>query len=253
MKSRVWKALVGLLLVASGGAGAAPILRGFYPLDGNGVDPTGFGPTLTQPGGAVSYVAGLASQAASFDGTGASWLRAAINASGNVNPTFTWGCWVKLNDPAGWNIFLSNDDGGWDRFTQANGGYWAVSYGGVQQSPFATSTDWTFLAHTFDGTTQSLYVDSLGVYTQTDPGNQPMQSFIDIGRNANGAFPLNGLMDGVFFFDDTLTQAQIDIIRAGGPGGSGVLLVAGVIPEPATLSLLALGGLGLLRRRRRHH
>jgi len=227
-------------------------LSGFYPLDGNGVDPTGTGPTLLEPGAAVSYVAGLDGQAASFDGSGGTYLRAAINASGDVNPTFSWGGWIKLNSPAAWNIFLSNDNGGWDRFTQANNSRWSVSFGGVKNSPHATSTNWTFIAHTFDGTDQRLYVDNLSVYTQPDPA-QASQTFIDIGRNANGAYPLNGLMDGMFFFDDTLTPTEVDTIRNGGADGSGVLQVAG-IPEPSTFTLAAFALLGLLacdRRRRR--
>ena len=222
---------------------------GFYSLDGSGVDSTGTGPTLTEPSGAVSYVAGLSGQAASFDGSGSSYLRAAIDASGSTNPTFSWGAWVRLNDPSAWNIFLSNDNGGWDRFSQAEGGFWSVSQGGVQNSPHATSGDWTFIAHTFDGTNQHLYVDNLAVYTRPD-ATGAANSFIDIGRNANGAFPLNGLIDGVFFFDDTLTAGEVDTIRLGGAGGSGVLAVAG-IPEPSSVAFLGLGGLALMLRRRR--
>jgi len=226
----VLRAALALVLVPMCWTSAAP-LAGFYPLDGNGIDPTATGPALTQPGGAVAYVPGLAGQAASFDGSGATWLRAAINASGDVNPTFSWGTWVKLNNPAAWNIFLSNDNGGWDRFTQANGGRWSVSWGGVRQSPLPTSTNWTFIAHTFDGLYQHLHVDDLPVFDQPDPA-QASQPFIDIGRNANGAYPLNGLMDGVFFFDRALTADEVATIRDGGPGGAGVLAVASA-PEPA--------------------
>jgi len=228
-KAGMWMVcLVAVLALAP--AARAATLAGFYPLDGNGIDPTGTGPTLTEPNGAATYVAGLAGQAASFNNAGTGVLRAAINASGDVNPTFSWGGWVKLNTLTDWDIFLSNDNGGWDRFTQANGGFWSVSDGGVVHSPYATTTNWTFIAHTFDGTHQHLYVDSNPVFTRNDPAPQNMHSFIEIGRNANGAFPLNGLMDGVFFFDDTLTQADVDTIRAGGPGGAGVLAVATTPP-----------------------
>jgi hypothetical protein len=109
-------------------------LQGLYLLDGNGANAAGAGPALTAPGAAVSFVTGLSGQAASFDGSGRSWLRANINSSGSTNPSFSWGAWVKLADPNAWNIFLSNDNGGWDRFTQANSGRWSVSHKGVVQS-----------------------------------------------------------------------------------------------------------------------
>jgi hypothetical protein len=89
------------------------------------------------------------------------------------------------------------------------------------------------------------------VMTTPDSPN-PSQSFIDIGRNANGAFPLRGLMDTVFFFDDTLTSTQMATVYAGGAGGDGVRTVAGLaasVPEPTTLVLVGLAGALLLRRR----
>jgi len=229
------------------GVAHSAALLGYYSLDGNGVDSTGTGSVLSEPGASVNYVAGLSGQAASFDGTGSSWLRASINSSGDVNPTFSWGAWVKLSDPNAWNIFLSNDDGGWDRFTQANNGFWSVSKDGVVNSSHSTSTDWTFIAHTFDGVTQNLYIDGLPVFTVNDSVNSS-QNFIDIGRNANGAFPLNGLLDSVFFFDDALTSTEVQTIRLGGANGSGVLQVAGIsaVPEPAAIWLVGLGLIGLM-------
>jgi hypothetical protein len=223
-------------------------LIGFYGLDGNGDEKTGLGPDLSEYG-TVNFAAGLDGQAASFNGSGSSWLRAPINSSGDTAPSFSWGTWVKLNNPSAWNIFLSNDNGGWDRFTQANSGFWSVSKGGVNNSPVATTTDWTFIAHTFDGITQKLYVDGNPVFSFAD-GTNSSHSFIDIGRNANSAYPLNGLMDGVFFFDQTLTEQEVAIIRNGGAGGAGVLQVGGIaVPEPSTLAIFALSICGLVLRR----
>ncbi len=217
------------------GPPATATLRGWYPLDGNGYDPTATGPTLTQPGQSVAFASGLVGQAASFDGTGNTWLRSAISASGDTNPTFTWGTWAKLTDTVTWSILISNDNNEWDRFLSSHDGKWTLPKGDTLESPYDVTTAWTFLAVTYDGTTQRLYVDGNPVFTAPDPGNQPMQPFIEIGRNANGSYPINGLIDGVFFFDDTLTAAQIATIRAGGPGGSGVFKIAGK-PVVATIA-----------------
>jgi len=232
-------------------------LIGLYLLDGNGNKAAGSGPNLTAEGnGSVSYVTGLSGQAASFNGSGLNWLRAAVNSSGDTNPTFSWGAWVKLSNPAAWNIFLSNDDGGWDRFTQANNGRWSVSHSGVVNSTAATSSDWTFVAQSFDGIDQRLYVNGALVLTTADSPNAS-QHFIDIGRNANSAFPLNGLLDSVFLFDDALNAGQMASIHAGGASGAGVLQVAGLsnpVPEPSSMALVGVSGLLLAaatRRRRR--
>jgi hypothetical protein len=224
-------------------------LLGFYALDGNGNELTGLGPNLTAPSGAINYVSGLDGLAASFDGTGNSWLRAPIDSSGNRVANFSWGAWVKLDDPSAWNIFLSNDDGGWDRFSQVENGKWSVSHSGVVNSPISATSDWTFIAHTFDGLTQKLYVDDNPVFSISDSLNSS-QPFIDIGRNANSAYPLNGLMDGVFFFDQTLSAMEVETIRAGGAGGNGALETAGIsIPAPATLTIFLFGMIGVLTRK----
>ena len=75
-------------------------------------------------------------------------------------------------------------------------------------STIGATFDWTFIAHTFDGLTQKLYVDDIPILSVSDSliSSQP---FIDIGRIANSAYPLNGLMKGVFFFDQTLLAMEV--------------------------------------------
>jgi hypothetical protein len=252
LKKKLLATLV-LSITASTGAQASTLL-GYYSLNGNGVDLTGTGATLIDHGG-VTYAQGLSGQAASFDGSGSTWLEASINASGDTVPEFSWGAWVKLTTPNDWNIFLSNDNGGWDRFTQANGGKWSVSNGGVQQSPVSTTSEWTYVSETFNGTQQQLFVNGQLALTTQD-GTNDSQHHIDIGRNANGAFPLNGLIQSVSFFSGVLTDAQENTIYQGGANGSGVLLVAGLapsaVPVPAAIWMFGTGliGLGAIMRKK---
>jgi hypothetical protein len=57
-------------------------------------------------------------------------------------------------------------------------------------------------------------------------------------------------MDGVFFFDQTLSAMEVETIRTGGAGGNGVLETAGnSIPAPATLTIFLFGMVGVLTRK----
>jgi hypothetical protein len=195
-------------------------LLGFYQFDGNYLD-SSESARHGSPAGNVSFSnSGFEGQAVSFSGGASDFVQVQIDASPQNNPTVTWGAWVKSSQPDGnINTILSNDNGGWDRFLFHDGNRWSISNGlGIQKSSVATSTDWTFIAASFDGTNQRLYVDSnTPVLTAGDP-NGPSLTHVDIGRNANacGICAWSGLIDNVFIFDDVLSDAEIAGIRAGG-------------------------------------
>ncbi len=194
-------------------------LLGFFPFDNDLFDESRSG-NHGALFGSVPFIPGYEGQAVSFTDNVSNFIRLPIDTSTQNRPAVTWGAWVKSSDPSGnINTILSNDDGGWDRFLFHDSNQWAVSHGGgIQHSGVPTSTDWTFLAATFNGSTQQLYVDSDTPVLTTNDSAGPTLTYTEVGRNANacGVCPWSGTIDNVFIFDEVLSSAQIAQIRAGG-------------------------------------
>ena len=93
--------------------------------------------------------------------------------------------------------------------------------------------------------------DHLQVYVTTDDPTGSVCQWTPI-RDATQSLALTAGDDGKFLFDDPTQVRYIKIEGyAGALNGHVVELMAfATIPEPATMSLLALGGLALLRRKR---
>ncbi len=109
--------------------------------------------------------------------------------------------------------------------------------------------EWVHVALTFDHTSgvAKIYENGIETGTATMPAftgfSLAEQDTAGIGDFSGGDNP-NGLMDDVAVWDETLSETQIANVIANGAAGYNV-------PEPATMSLLLLGGLGVLARRRR--
>ncbi|MCH8044395.1 MAG: lamin tail domain-containing protein [Planctomycetes bacterium] len=195
-------------------------LLGFYQFEGDYLDSSESAHHGAVTGSVPFNNSGFEGQAVSFSNNIANYIQVEIDASPQNNATLTWGAWVKSAQPGGdINTILSNDNGGWDRFLFHDAGRWAVSSGfGIQRSSVATSSEWTFVAATFDGNSQRLFVDSDTPVMSTRDPSGPSQTFVHIGRNANGcgSCAWSGLIDNVFIFDDVLSDAEIAGIRAGG-------------------------------------
>jgi hypothetical protein len=147
------------------------------------------------------------------------------------------GAWVKA-DPIGTGLYkiLGHDDGNWDRTIglddrQSGGFRWTAFHGGgtISNTPTPAFNQWTFIAATYDNAaaTMTLYIDlnasTTGdalVATTSPTTFGPGQASVAIGnlRPDNFAEPFTGLMDNVFFFNDTLTLAEITAIRNSGSG-----------------------------------
>ena len=105
---------------------------------------------------------------------------------------------------------------------------------------------WRHIAVTYDATTgtTTAYLDGVYAGDMTVAGDLTASDYIVVGghRGSTGR-NFEGLIDDIGVWNEVLSTGAIEDLAGG-------TAVADVIPEPATLSLLGLGCLGLLRRRK---
>lgn len=171
-----------------------------------------------------------------------------------VRTSFSIAFWAK-GHPTGWSPYISQSGEG-------NAGYQVRSHGAtgspagsntftirntsgdddpVAANPTLTNDDqWHHYAATWDGQMRRLYIDGVLEFEIADTGNMgdAWDEFLVFGgRDQDGSinFSANGfLLDDVRFYDGGLSQEQ----------------VLQIIPEPASLVLMGIGGLLMLRRRK---
>jgi hypothetical protein len=211
-------------------------------------------PTLTAPGGGFTGWGNPNSQAYVF-GAGSLWddpLNSFITVPIDINPAampqVTFGAWVKSDvTDAVIRGIISHDDGGFDRTldidTRGGGVRWCMFTGAGGACDGAVTTDWTFLVARYDATAGlgQFTVDGahLGTFAVSNGAGLTNTT---IGRNPRFDFPFVGLIDSAFFFDEYLTDAQVDAIRTTG---------IQAVPEPSTAVLVIFGAFGLGARRLR--
>lgn len=102
--------------------------------------------------------------------------------------------------------------------------------------------EWRHIAITYDASTgvTEAYLDGAFAGTFTQGGTLDPMSYLVIGGHRNGTSRnFHGMIDDVAVFDEVISTDYIGNLASGNP-----------VPEPATLMLLGLGGLSLLRKRR---
>lgn len=217
-------------------------------------------------GAPASAGAGLSGQALSLDGVDDFVDLTATSASIlNGRSSFTYAAFINIasypSGSSGENIFFVSHSGG------PGGGRGVLqvqsSTGRVRAFARASTTEsltnvdevagdntvplneWIHIAATYDIANNDIVIYKNGEIvangqdqTFSAPSIENLDSlFVGIGANNNGGGEwLHGLIDDLRVYDGLLTQAEIQALA--------------LVPEPASLGLLGLGGLLALRRRR---
>jgi hypothetical protein len=195
--------------------------------------------------------------------TGASFRYSAQSAT--VFPSSSWEWLVEAKRP--WTGTMAEYKGGAYADNSKSGLYptYAADHG-FSIEELETDNNWTKLRlYNDDGYSVELFgsktatsEDASGyIYWTTLIPDETLGSlsYDDTTGVVSGTFG-TALQDDVMYFLDVnaytyLEDTDVDYQWLSGMGGTDLLMSGATVPEPATMSLLALGGLAVLKRRRR--
>lgn len=139
-----------------------------------------------------------------------------ITLSSSILPTaaITVATWVQLDSHKSWSHFVKNrfsSEGDWLLFENATSWEWSIRSPGTTQqtvlSAHASTTAWTFLVGTYDGTTQRLYVNGAEVGTPLTHTVTLSQAGLSIGDTTTTS--PDGKIDDVRIYNRALTAAEV--------------------------------------------
>ena len=217
--------------------------------------------------GATTFALGLFGNAASFPGGagnnitvldgGASAAGGFANDIDRTGSDMTLSVWMDVGAwSTGWQGVVSHGEQNDYRIARNKTSDQIATRGGtgdLQSTTVVSATSgWHHVALTsVNGGDVVMYID--GVEEGTNIGAAIDQSTANnnvlcIGCNPDNGREFNGLIDDVAIWDRALTPSEIALINSSGLNGTS--LGAITIPEPSSITLALIAGLGLLRRRR---
>jgi hypothetical protein len=240
LKSLSLIVLVILLGCITGSTNASLVAQ--YQFEGNANDSSGNGYNGTFMGDAKTVTDAQRGQVLNLDGIDDYVDCGTGPAITGISP-FTVAAWIKTSNTSHSAIVTQRDpsnnsgsygfglvDQGRSQIYVYDGGYGFL----FQSGTGVTDGTWHHVAAVRTNSTDGeLFIDGNIVATSSGTAISLQQVLVVIGRGYTGSYFFNGLMDDVRIYDNALSQEE----------------VRQLIPEPATMLLVGLGGI-LLRRKR---
>lgn len=249
MKRTIYVVLTVLVVVSSSNLASAAVVA-YWNFDADFTDSASTH-DLTANNGASIVAGGKIGGAASFDRALSQYARVDDTLFA-IDGDFTVVAWYKTAIP----------DMGTERQFVFEDTNYAVSYGlrdlsgvdsgqiytntstGTNFAGFAggTSQEWHHIALTYLASSGlfTAYLDGAEAGSMTKDGTLDASThFVIGGHRDNTGRNFHGMIDDVAVFDEVISTNYIGNLASGNP-----------VPEPATLMLMGLGGLSLLRKRR---
>lgn len=238
-------AAIGFVIGMAGTLAPAGQPIAWYPLDGNALDLSGYGNNGTVTGTAPAADRfGVANKAYYFNGS--SCISIPDCSLLNMTGDFTLSTWIKLDTSISYqrdvfsNMAETSPHWGYQLSVSDNNTLRLMS---GDKSVFASTPilgqGWLYVVATLEGTTGKIYANGKlvgqgqiapAVYSDLSPSPQVIGA-----ASTKSYYFWPGYIDDVRIYDYALSPDEIQTLYQA--------------PEPASLSLLALGGLAMLRRR----